>query len=195
MNRIHRLYCKSARWGATLERRLLPWVLGSIELGDSALEVGPGPGLATKLLRDRTRDLTSIEIDPALARSLQRRMKGSNVRVVEGDATDMPFPSASFSAAVSLTMLHHVPSPQLQDRLLAEVHRVLRPGAFFVGSDSLTSPLFRLVHIRDTLVPVDPDSFAPRLEAAGFEDVCIERSSNAFRFRARKSAAHGTLEP
>ena len=110
------------------------------------------------------------------------------MRVVWGDATDMPFPDAFFSAAVSMTMLHHVPSTALQDRLLAEVHRVLQPGGFFVGSDSLTSPFFRLVHVFDTLVPVDPESFAPRLEAAGFEDVWVDRAKRAFRFRARKPA-------
>lgn len=187
MNRIHRWYCKSAHWGGTLEQRILPWVLGPVELGQSVLEVGPGPGLATKLLQQKTNELTSIEIDPALAASLQRRMAGSGVRVVEGDATDMPFPDASFSAAVSLTMLHHVPSPALQDRLLQEVYRVLQPGAFFVGSDSLSGPFFRLVHSFDTLVPVDPAGFAPRLTAAGFRDVHIETAKSAFRFRARKA--------
>ena len=85
-----------------------------------------------------------------------------------------------------MTMLHHVPSPELQDRLLREVYRVLRPGSPFVGSDSLTSPLFRLVHLFDTLVPVAPDGFAARLEAAGFGEVDVEKAKGAFRFRARK---------
>ena len=49
-------------------------------------------------------------------------------------------------------MLHHVPSAELQDRLLREVHRVLRPGAPFAGSDSTPTPLFLLAHIRDTMV-------------------------------------------
>jgi hypothetical protein len=32
---------------------------------------------------------------------------------------------------------------------------VIRPGGLFVGSDSLTSRTFELVHLFDTLVPVE----------------------------------------
>jgi ubiquinone/menaquinone biosynthesis C-methylase UbiE len=42
-------------------------------------------------------------------------MKNTNVEVVEADATAMPFPDGSFSAVLSLTILHHVPSVTLQD--------------------------------------------------------------------------------
>jgi ubiquinone/menaquinone biosynthesis C-methylase UbiE len=45
----------------------------------------------------------------------------------------MSFPDATFDGAVSFTMLHHVPSEALQNRLLAEVARVLRPGSIFAG--------------------------------------------------------------
>ena len=99
----------------------------------------------------------------------------------------MPFEDGRFSAAVSFTMLHHVPSPSLQDQLLAEVHRVLRPGGVFVGSDSLSSRSFEIIHWFDTLVPVDPDSFSGRLEAAGFEDIRVSTAASAFRFRARRA--------
>ena len=145
---------------------------------------GPGPGLTTDRLRRRTAHLTSIEIDPSLARALEGRMRGSNVTVVEGDATAMPFEDGTFSGAVSFTMLHHVPSPALQDRLLAEVRRVLRPGASFAGSDSVSSLPFRMIHLFDTMVLVDPDRFAGRLEAAGFSDVRVDRGRSAFRFCA-----------
>ena len=36
-------------------------------------------------------------------------------------------------------MLHHVPSPALQDRVFSEARRVLRPGGVFVATDSLDS--------------------------------------------------------
>jgi SAM-dependent methyltransferase len=85
-------------------------------------------------------------------------------------------------------MLHHVPSAELQDKLLCEARRVLEPGGFFVGSDSLDGWVMRLIHIGDTLVPVCPDSFAVRLERAGFEVLDIQKNAEAFRFRARRPA-------
>jgi len=192
MNRLHRWYCRSDAWAATV-RDQLPWVLRGVELGDEVLEVGPGPGLTTDLLRKRVSRVTAIEIDRRLAEALRQRTLGQGVEVVTGDATAMPFQAARFSAAVSFTMLHHVTSPELQDRLLAEVCRVLRPGGVFAGSDSTASFLFHLAHLGDTMVLVDPDRFVSRLQAAGFTDARVRRGNRAFSFRAiRPPAPSGT---
>jgi ubiquinone/menaquinone biosynthesis C-methylase UbiE len=121
--------------------------------------------------------------------SLRERLRGSNVEVVTGDATAMPFADEQFSAGVSFTMLHHVPSPELQDKLFHEAWRVLKPGGIFVGSDSRQSLLMRVIHIGDTLVTVDPDAVGARLEAAGFEVLEVEKNSTAFRFHARRPMA------
>src|SRR3989454_3910270 len=186
MNTFHRWYCRSATWRRTVRERLLPWVLAGADLGDDVLEVGPGPGLTSDVLAERVPRLTCVEKDPALAASLARRA-GDRVEVACADATELPFPSGRFSGAVACTMLHHVPSAALQDRLLAEVARVLAPGAWLVGSDSLVSLLFRLAHWGDTMVLVDPDSLPGRLERAGFGKVRVERVDRAFRFQARRA--------
>ncbi len=190
MNRIHRWYCNSKGWKEGLQRYIVPGAVGDADLGDNVLEIGPGPGLATDWLMTRVPKLTAIEIDHKLAESLKQRMDGTNVTAVEGDGTDMPFPDASFSAAVCFTMLHHVPSAELQDRLLAQTCRVLRPGAVFLGSDSTPSFRWRVYHILDTCVPVHPPEFGARLEAAGFRDVNVDwnRQYNTFTFRATKPA-------
>lgn len=187
MNRLHRWLCRSASWRVTVGQRV-PWALATAELGDRVLELGPGPGLTTDLLRERVKSLTTIEVDPALAKSLEERLRGSNVRIVVGDATEMPFADQQFSGVVSFTMLHHVPSPALQDRLFAEVRRVLQPGGVFVGTDSRQSWRMRMIHIGDTFVSIDPETVSDRLELAGFEMLQVEKNSRAFRFHARRPA-------
>lgn len=182
MNKLHGWYCSSGRWARRLEERVLPWALGGADLGPRALEIGPGPGLTTNLLRRRAGHLTCVEIDPVLA----RRLRFEGVWVVNGDGTAMPFQDGSFTGAVSMTMLHHVPSAALQDALLAEVRRVLQPGAVFVGSDSTASLRFRLYHLFDVCVTVDPGGFAARLERAGFADPEVQAATGAFRFRATR---------
>jgi SAM-dependent methyltransferase len=187
MNRLHRWICRSGFWRKFLQSEILPWALKNVDLGQNLLEVGPGPGLTTDFLRQRVDRITALEVDPALADLLKQRMSGTNVTVIQGDASAMPFENATFSGAVAFTMLHHVPSPILQDRLLREVYRVLRPGAMFAGTDSVWSLGLWLIHIGDTLVPVDPRVFKSRLESAGFTDVQIELGRKRFRFSARRA--------
>jgi SAM-dependent methyltransferase len=194
MNRLHHWLCRSSRWRETIQQRV-PWALDGADLGQDVLELGPGPGLTTDLLRPTVPRLTAIEVDPKLAMSLGSRLRGTNVAVVTGDATAMPLSDAQFSGVVSFTMLHHVPSAELQDKLLREVWRVLAPGGVFVGSDSIQSLFMRLIHVGDTLVPVNPDTVGARLETAGFEVLEVEKNPHAFRFHARRPAASLQIKP
>ena len=187
MNRLHRWLCNSDHWRSTLQQRV-PWVIAETDLGPNVLEIGSGPGLTTDLLRTSVPRLTALEIDSKLAASLRSRLAKSNVRVIEGDATRMPFGNSEFSSAVSFTMLHHVPSSELQDQVLREVWRVLQPGGFFVGSDSLQNWWMRIIHIGDTFIPVNPENFGSRLQRAGFEVLDVQRNVEIFRFRARRPA-------
>ncbi len=170
-------------------RQYLPLMVENVDLGDHALEIGPGPGVVTEWLQSRVSHLTAIEIDHALAESLQRRMAGTNVTVIEGDATALRLADNTFSASVCFTMLHHVPSAELQDALLAEACRVLRPGGILVGSDSTPSLMWNIYHLFDTRVPVDPDAFGSRLEGAGFVEPQVRRFPGGFSFRARKPSS------
>ncbi len=193
MNRLHHVICRSASWRRTLTQRV-PWVLSGSELGTDLLEIGPGPGLTTDALRASVPRLTALEIDDRLAHSLHSRLGNTNVEVVKGDATAMPFSNDRFSSAVAITMLHHVPSRELQDKLFREVWRVLKPGGVFLGSDSLQNLFMRVIHLGDTLVPIDPESVRPRLTQAGFEVLQVEKNSRAFRFYARKPATCSTTQ-
>jgi ubiquinone/menaquinone biosynthesis C-methylase UbiE len=191
MNQDHLRLCSSAEWAATVAHEILPWAVGERDLGDDVLEVGPGPGLTTELLRTLVPKLTAVEVDGALAAALARRMSHTNVVVLHADATDLPIEDHRFSAATCFTMLHHLPSAGHQDRLLAELRRVLRPGGLLVGVDSISSPEWLALHVGDTCVPVDPASFTERLRRAGFVDAEVELSApppaRRFRFSGRVS--------
>lgn len=172
-----------------LKDYLLPFAFGDrsyADLGDDVLEVGPGPGLTTDLVRGDLVKLTAIELDPDLAGALADRLRGTNVDVVEGDATAMPFESARFSGAMTFTMFHHVPTVELQDRLFGEIFRVLRPGGLLVASDSVASEDLAALHIDDIYNPVDPTTLAGRLGTIGFADIEIETNSLGWRCEARR---------
>ena len=186
MNRGHRELCASDRWGTYIRETLVPSVVGDRPLGGSVVEIGPGPGLTTDVLRSRTRRLTAVESDGATAKRLERRLAGTDVTVVNADATALPFRGGRFSAGIAMTMLHHVPSVDAQDALLAEVCRVLRPGAWMLGVDSLDSPGFRDFHRGDISVPIDPRTIGRRLREAGFVDVDVAVEDDAVRFAARR---------
>jgi len=184
MNWIHRRYCRSEKWASAVETSILPWALDGVELGDEVLEIGPGFGVTTAVLARRPGRVTALEVDDDSVTYLERRF-GDTVSVVHGDGALMPLPENSFSAATCFTMLHHVPSPELQDRLFAEARRVIRPGGVFAGTDSLPSLRFRLIHLGDTMVTIDPDGLPDRLRAAGFSNIEVTVGTHRFRFRAQ----------
>ena len=162
-----------------MREHLIPDALDGIDLGGSVLELGPGPGLTTQALASMTQHLTAVEIDPELAGiAAERTKRDGNVDVVLGDATELPFQDAQFSAVVCMTMLHHLPDSAAQDRLFAEACRVLRPGGVLCGSDNLGKGLrFRLIHLGDTRTVVEPGSLATRLRTAGFAKTRVRVTS------------------
>jgi SAM-dependent methyltransferase len=182
MNEAHLKFCSSDEWAESIKKWILPGALADVTLGDDVLEVGPGPGRTTELLQDMAPRLTAVEIDGPLADALGKRLP--KVRVVRGDGTKLPFPEGHFSAALSFTMLHHVPSVELQDQLLSEVARVLRPGGVLAGVDSLDGEAFRALHVDDICVPLDPATIGDRLRRAGFKHVVADPNPYVVQFRA-----------
>ncbi|GAA4537784.1 class I SAM-dependent methyltransferase [Pseudonocardia xishanensis] len=183
MNALHRRLCRSDSWAQRMHEQVLPWALDGVDLGGRVLEIGPGYGVTTRWLLGRAGRVTAVEVDPDLAADLGREFAG-RVDVRAGDGADLPFAAETFDAVVCFTMLHHVPSAAEQDRLFAEAARVLRPGGTFAGSDSRLSLRFRVLHVRDTMVVVDPAGLPARLRAAGFTDAETALGGRSFRFRA-----------
>lgn len=187
MNKEHLVYCASPEWAETVRKHVVPGSTAGKELGDHLLEVGPGPGLTTNVLATMVPRLTAVELDEDLAAALEKRFAGTHVSIHRGDATETPFEDGTFSSAICLTMLHHLPTPADQDRLFAELDRVVRTGGVVIGNDSLDSPEFRSFHHDDICTPVDPATLEGRLRAAGFTDIEVWQNPFSVGFSGRAS--------
>jgi SAM-dependent methyltransferase len=192
MNELHLELLSTEEWRQTLRDLAMPFAFGPLtpaDLGEDVLEIGPGPGLTTDLLRAQVPALTAVELDSRLAGALAERLAGTNVDVVEADAAAMPFPDGRFSGAITFTMLHHVPTVELQDRLLADTLRVLRPGGLLVANDSVASDDLAALHVDDVYNPVDPSTLAGRLSEIGYVDIDVRTNPFAWACHARRPHA------
>ena len=184
MNWFENWFCGSSYWRRVTRTQVLPWLLSGAELGEHALELGAGLGAATEELRRHAGRVTSLEYSHAFAAGLAQRLQSPNGDVLQGDASALPFPEKTFSAAIAVLMLHHLKSPDLQERAFAEIFRVLRPGGVFLAIEIPDAWFHRIGHIRSTFVPVAPSSAPARLAAAGFSSVSIDFLRGAYRMRA-----------
>src|SRR5438477_45718 len=115
-----------------------PWdealdVIMYLPAGRQVLDVGCGHGRHARPLALTGQSVVGIDVSRKLL-SIGKKATSSSqdfrsIEWVGADATALPFPDATFDAALSIAVLHHLPSRA--DRLLAvtEMRRVLRPGA------------------------------------------------------------------
>jgi ubiquinone/menaquinone biosynthesis C-methylase UbiE len=192
MNSNHARLCPSPEWAEHIQNEILPEVTRGIDLGQDMLEIGPGPGAATEWLRQRVRDLTVVELDDEAAAKLTERYAGTNVHVVTGSAAELGYPDESFDSVGTFTMLHHIPTLALQNKVLSEAFRVLRPGGALVGSDSLPSNDLHHFHVDDTYNPLEPAALLTRLQTIGFARVTITVDWSV-KFVATKAAPPSAL--
>jgi SAM-dependent methyltransferase len=185
MNENHATLCSSPEWAELVETEMLEPLAAGVELGHELLELGPGPGAATRWLRRRVERLVALELDEAAAARLADELAGTNVSVEVGDCTDAPFPDASFDSVAAFTMLHHLPTQEAQLATLREAFRVLRPGGVLLGADSLASQGLHDFHEGDVYNPVDPARLLVFLQAAGFGRITLTVDEGLL-FTARK---------
>jgi SAM-dependent methyltransferase len=188
MNENHARVCSSPEWAEHIQQEILPELTSGIDLGKQMLEIGPGPGAATEWLRHRVPQLTAVEQDEEAVARLKERYAGTNVEIVTGSGTELAFPDESFDTVGTFTMLHHVPTAALQNKILAEALRVLRPGGVLIGSDSMASNDLHHFHADDTYNPVEPATLLTKLQMLGFAKITIIVDWS-LRFIARKADA------
>jgi len=97
----------------------------ALDLSAPTLDVGCGDGHFAQLTFDRKID---VGLDPWHGPIHEAGRRGVYHLLVEADMASAPFPDGYFSSAFSNSVLEHIPHI---DAVLADVARVLKPGAPF----------------------------------------------------------------
>lgn len=116
---------------ALLQR--IQWVLEPLEPGQRLLDLGCGSGeLLLEAHRQTGGDgvLAGLDLSPDMLSLAGARASGK-ASLMQGNSVDgLPFHDDSFHLVTSLNLLQELPAHAIPS-LLAEVHRVLRPGGCF----------------------------------------------------------------
>jgi ubiquinone/menaquinone biosynthesis C-methylase UbiE len=153
MIRIGRLfgYCAPcpASWSWIVDnpvrRRYMKNLLENIGIreGENVLELGPGPGVFTIEAAKRAGSkgsLTAVDIQPEMIAQVNEKINKTgtgNVKTYVASAYEIPLLDKSIDRAYLVTVLTEIPD---QDRALAEVRRVLKPGGVISITEEFLDP-------------------------------------------------------
>src|SRR5205809_4410078 len=79
---------------------------------ERALDVGTGAGTLALALAPLVREVVGVDVVPELLERA-RASAPANATFVEGDATSLPFETASFDLVCCRRTLHHIARPEL----------------------------------------------------------------------------------
>lgn len=143
------------------------------------LDIGCGTGTFVVHIKRLHPDVEVVGLDPdpkALARGRRKAERAAvSIQFDQGFSDELPYAAASFDRVFSCLMFHHLP-PEVKQKTLHEVLRVLKPGSFLhildlAGPESHPDGFFaRFLHSRERL----KDNFEGRIltlmREAGFTD-------------------------
>lgn len=105
-----------------------------IEPGADVLEIAPGPGYFALEMARRGARVTGLDISPTMVEIARSHAAeaGLEIDFQHGDATQLPFATASFDLVLSQAAFKNFLHPV---KVLDEMHRVLRTGGVAVIED------------------------------------------------------------
>lgn len=107
---------------------------------DAVLDIACGPGIVSCFFARRAREVTGLDIVPAMlerAQRLQAEQHLENVTWKLGSSTELPLPSGRFDCVVTRFSFHHFLDPVAA---LSEMRRVAKPGATVLVCDVAPEP-------------------------------------------------------
>jgi phosphatidylethanolamine/phosphatidyl-N-methylethanolamine N-methyltransferase len=117
------------------------------------LEVGVGTGLALPHYTAQC-DVVGVDFSPEMLAKAEDRIGRLNLAQVRSlhrmDARDLDFPDDHFDAVAAMHMISVVPEPE---RVLAEIHRVLKPGGKLVISNHFARDRGAMATVEQWLAP------------------------------------------
>jgi ubiquinone/menaquinone biosynthesis C-methylase UbiE len=156
---------------------------------ETIIDVGGGTGLIAKVLRKKTPGSDIVVID--LSRGMLQKVNDPTLSLIQGDVTAFPLKDETFTLAILINTMHHIPVSK-QQIALREVCRILkRQGRIFIIDiwfpNTFLSNLF--VKMEKLLVGnthhLIPDVMKQMVQDAGFQNVDVFPSKkNQYRYIA-----------
>jgi len=149
--------------------------LANLSPGDRALDIATGTGDLALELSTRVApggEVVGVDFSEKMLELARAKAgpRGAHVRFESGNALSLGYADGEFDAS---TVGFGARNFSDLDRGLAEMVRVVRPGGFLVGADSLASNELREFHRGDTYNPVDPSRLLRWLHRLGCRPISI----------------------
>jgi SAM-dependent methyltransferase len=97
------------------------------------LEIGCGAGRVTRALSRLFGEVHAVDVSGEMVAQAQEALRDRpNAHVYQNNGMDLSVvPGADFDFAFSTIVFQHIPSREVIENYVREVHRLLRPGALF----------------------------------------------------------------
>jgi excisionase family DNA binding protein len=98
-------------------------------------DIGTGTGYLAKKLAEYAKTVNAIDSSPAMLEAARQGLTEKElkkIKLIEGDAHDLPLPDESQDLVYANLLVHHLLEPALA---IKEMHRVLKPGGKVIISD------------------------------------------------------------